>query len=86
MSYESEQAGWTQLAWLEEPEAHLTIRVIAVRGDPITPVSFTLTRFDGSWLACECIPASSGPEAVRLAVATMTERGLQALDETIGPF
>lgn len=75
-----------QLSLLEEPEATLAVRVVAMRGDPFTAVSYTLTRGDGSWLACEVVTCRSGPEAIGTALAEMMGRGMEALDAAVGPF
>lgn len=77
---------WSQPSLLEEPEATLAIRVHVVRGDPWCPVSFTITRPDNTWLACEVVTSGSGPEAIGTTLADVMGKGMTELHRLIGPF
>lgn len=75
-----------QPSLLEEPAGVVTLRLHVQAGEPLAQLSYTITRPDGSWLACEVVACEARPEAVRAKVAKLIGEALRKTFELIGPF
>lgn len=77
---------WIQPALLEEEEVTLEVRATFVRGVPLVPISYTLTRPDGSWVACTVLPPSPDGGVFRRNLDRMIDEALTVVREVVPPF
>jgi len=75
-----------QLSLLAEDAICVEVRMFLQRGEIWATGSFTLTRPDDSWLACEVRTCASGPSSVGAAMAELTDTALGQAFEMVGPF